>query len=76
MGRKSSTNPVRISLLERESKSATTSRVESRVSTLSRQPRQSSGDGSQIPRPRIRSNSSERLSSIRRSNLKPPGRIN
>ncbi|XP_044598996.1 kinetochore protein NDC80 homolog isoform X1 [Cotesia glomerata] len=66
-GRKSSLNPVRVSILDRDDKV----RSEPRVSNISKSKALSGTDNSQIPRPRIRSASSER-GSIRRSNLKPP----
>ncbi|KAK0092217.1 hypothetical protein PV326_001922 [Microctonus aethiopoides] len=73
LGRKSSTNPTRFSAMDRDDKISTT-RSEPRISNLNRPVRQSAGDNSQIPRPRIRSASSERGSSIRKSNLKVPGK--
>lgn len=70
-GRKSSVNPVRISLLEREDKSST--RVESRK-TQTIKSKGLTGD-SHIPRPRFRSSSSDRAASIgRKSHLKVSGK--
>lgn len=66
-GRKSSLNPVRVSMLDRDDKV----RSEPRVSNIGKSKALSGTDNSQIPRPRIRSASSDR-GSIRRSNLKPP----
>ncbi|XP_053597444.1 kinetochore protein NDC80 homolog [Microplitis demolitor] len=67
-GRKSSLNPIRVSLMDRDDKI----RSEPRVSNIGKPKVLSSNDvNSQIPRPRIRSASSDR-GSIRRSNLKPP----
>lgn len=65
-GRKSSINPVRISILEREDKSVT--RNDQRR-TQGTKPKVC--DASHIPRPRFRSSSSDRAASLsRKSHLK------
>lgn len=62
MGRRSFTNPVRISTFEREDRSST--RVDSKKSqTLKSKQSVSAADASQIPRPRLRASSSDRTSS-------------
>jgi len=61
-GRRSSTNPVRISMFEREDKSLT--RNERRTTTISKGI--ANNETSHIPRPRFRSSSSDRAGSIGR----------
>ncbi|XP_014488837.1 PREDICTED: kinetochore protein NDC80 homolog [Dinoponera quadriceps] len=64
-----STNPVRISLFDREDKNSAWN-DRRRTQTKSKGP----GENSHIPRPRVRSSSSERVSGSRISYLKVPGR--
>lgn len=72
IGRRSSTNPVRISLLDKEDKSLT--RTESRrTQTLKPKNSISSVENSHIPRPRIRASSCDRIN-IKGSLLKPTGK--
>ncbi|XP_011688149.1 PREDICTED: kinetochore protein NDC80 homolog [Wasmannia auropunctata] len=71
--RRSSSNPVRISAIEREDKSLT--RTDQRRTQTLKSKGMSIGEASHIPRPRFRSSSSDRAGSLgRKSYLKVPGR--
>lgn len=70
LGRRSSTNPVRISLFGREDKSFM--RTESRK-TQTLKPKIFSSENSHIPRPRMRASSCDRIS-IKGSVLKTTGK--
>ncbi|XP_024878286.1 kinetochore protein NDC80 homolog [Temnothorax curvispinosus] len=73
--RRSSSNPVRISMIEREDKSSTGARTDQRKTQTLKPKGISTGEVSHIPRARFRSSSSDRAGSLgRKSYLKVTGK--